>query len=135
MKNVVEFNTKVLFGHDKLMHFELFAIVSFCVSLLIVTLTCKKFRLRGLAIIWFTLSLIGIAEEYRQFILPNRTAELWDAVANLLGVCTGMLLPYLFSLNKEALPVARYFLFFLMILFPLLLGLVEINERHFIIKN
>lgn len=132
---MLEYNTKVLFGADKIAHFSLFTLIGFCVGIIIIAVTSRKYRLRGLAFIWFILVLIGIVEEYRQFLLPDRSAELWDAVANILGVSTGMLLPLLFSIKKEALPVARYFVIFFIILFPLFLGLAEINERHFIVEN
>lgn len=132
---MLEYNTKVLFGADKIAHFSLFTLIGFCVGIIIIAVTSRKYRLRGLAFIWFILVLIGIVEEYRQFLLPDRSAELWDAVANILGVSTGMLLPLLFSIKKEALPVARYFVIFFIILFPLFLGLAEINERHFIVGN
>lgn len=132
---MLEFNTKVLFGADKIAHFSTYAVIALCIGIVILSITSSTHRLRGLAFIWFILVLIGIIEEYRQFLLPDRTAELWDAVANILGVSTGMLVPLLFSIKKEALPVARYFVIFFIILFPLFLGLAEINERHLIIES
>lgn len=131
---MLEFNTRVLFGSDKIAHFSTYAVIALCIGIVLISVTSRTHRLRGLAFIWFILVLIGIVEEYRQFLLPDRTAELWDAVANILGVSTGMLLPLLFSIKKEALPVARYFVVFFIILFPLFLGLAEINERHIIME-
>ena len=130
---MLEFNTRVLFGADKIAHFSTYAVIALCIGIVLISVTSRTHRLRGLSFIWFILVLIGIVEEYRQFLLPDRTAELWDAVANILGVSTGMVLPLLFSINKEALPVARYFVIFFIILFPLFLGLAEINERHIIV--
>ena len=124
----------MLFGADKVAHFSSYAVIALCIGIVIISVTSRTYRLRGLAFIWFILVLIGIVEEYRQFLLPDRTAELWDAVANILGVSTGMLVPLLFSIKKEALPVARYFVIFFIILFPLFLGLAEINERHIIVE-
>lgn len=131
---MLEYNTKVLFGADKIAHFSTYAVIALCIGIVIISITSTTYRLRGLAFIWFILVLVGIVEEYRQFLLPDRTAELWDAVANILGVSTGMLVPLLFSIKKEALPVARYFVIFFIILFPLFLGLAEINERHVIVE-
>ncbi|WP_102344809.1 VanZ family protein [Bacillus sp. Marseille-P3661] len=132
---MLEYNTEVLLGADKISHFCTFAVISFCASLMVLMITSKEFRLIGLSIIWFILIMIGVLEEYRQYALPNRTAELWDAVANLIGVTAGILLPFLFSMRRDTKPVARYFLFFLIILFPFILGLAELNERHFIVWN
>ncbi|WP_257347295.1 VanZ family protein [Pseudalkalibacillus decolorationis] len=75
---------------DKLQHFSLFTIVSFIFGLGILCLPHFRNTFYRLAAVGFSLTLIGIIEEYRQWFVPGRYTELYDALANISGVAVGL---------------------------------------------
>jgi ABC-type multidrug transport system fused ATPase/permease subunit len=78
---------------------------------------------------------IGIVEEYRPFAVPNRSAELLDAVANMVGVTCGLLVPWMMAMIIERrIPfsfkgVSKYFI----VILVLFIGLMFLNERAFVL--
>lgn len=74
-------------------------------------------------------------DEYRQFQLPNRSAELLDAVANIVGVTIGLSIPFVLALffrkNYISDKMHSRNIFLIILLFFLMLGLWTINEVPF----
>ncbi|MGV2939704.1 VanZ family protein [Mesobacillus sp. LC4] len=131
------FNYKLVFGVDKLMHFAGFAGVSACIGLLILLVTDQQRARQHLSVVWITLVTIGIIEEYRQYFDPGRSTEFLDAIANIIGVTTGiailLLLSYLIKRRKKVLSMV--FSIYTLVLIPLLFGLLYLNERPFLITE
>ncbi len=127
-------------GTDKLLHFSFYSIVSFIMGLFAVMIPPIRNGLLRLVTIGFSLSLVGIIEEYRQWFIPDRSTELLDAIANLAGTMTGMLIPLLIHLviklinlksrrlGKSDLKIAPLLLAAALILAPSLYGLSMISE-------
>ena len=77
---------------DKLAHFGAFAVLG---ALFLRALTAHRgnrrlARAMALSILWS--SLYGISDEFHQFFVPGRSAEVLDAAADLLGSIAGVLL-------------------------------------------
>lgn len=85
-----------LLGFDKLVHFFAFALLSL---MMIVGLSkqysegCYHFNIFYLTVI--SLISYGVFLEFIQEYIPDRTFELWDAVANALGVIFGRVVFYI----------------------------------------
>ncbi|MEW8969797.1 MAG: VanZ family protein [Mesobacillus sp.] len=131
------FNYELLFGVDKLMHFAGFAGVSACIGLIILLVSDQRRARQHLSVVWITLVTIGIIEEYRQYFDPDRSAEFLDAIANIIGVTTGiavsLFLSYLIKRKQKLL--SKVFSLYTLVLLPLLFGLLYLNERPFFITE
>lgn len=90
----------------------------------------KSFR-----IVWLYIVLLGIFEEYQQFYIVDRSTEFLDAVANLIGVTGGLMVPMLIALillrKQQQQNSGTVYLIYLIILLPLLIGLWQLNELPF----
>jgi len=80
---------------------------------------------------------LGIAEEYRQYFTPSRSAEFLDALANFIGVTTGLGVPFLcwYLIRNRKHTIIKVFVLYSILLIPLLFGLIFVNERPFISLN
>jgi VanZ family protein len=126
-------NLDLVLGIDKQMHFISFFLISFTIGMLVLFVTPIEYSRRNLALVWFTLILIGIVEEYRQYKLPNRSTELLDAIANIVGVSCGLLIPFIIiSFYKQRSRSRHLFLLYMAIIIVLSIGLWEINQRPFL---
>ncbi len=126
-------NLELVFGIDKQMHFIIFFLLSLGIGLLILLVTPKSYSRRNLGLVWFTVILIGIIEEYRQFFAPGRSTEFLDAIANILGVSCGLLLPFFIMSFYKQEARNRGLLFLYMTLIAILsFGLWEMNQRPFL---
>ena len=79
-----------ILGMDKLMHVMGFAGASALIGVFIIIISNRDRVKDRLRIIWFILVTIGIVEEYRQYLDPVRSSEFFDAIANIVGVTTGV---------------------------------------------
>lgn len=136
IERVTEMNVDygLMFGIDKQMHFFSYAVISMFIGIVIIFFSNEENVKQNISFIWFVLVVIGIVEEYRQYFVPNRSAEFLDAVANMFGVTLGLLLPLLISYvirNRNDILFKRFALYSI-VLVPLFLGLVYFNERPFI---
>lgn len=129
------FNYKLMFGMDKLMHFMGFAGISALIGVFILIVSDRDRVKDQLSVIWFVLVTIGIIEEYRQYLDPVRSSEFFDAIANIVGVTTGVgiTLGVSYILASKQKILSNVFRLYPMILMMLLIGLLYINERPFLI--
>lgn len=130
----MELDYRLIFGIDKQMHFLTYAAISIFLGVLIILILNGRSVKQNITFIWFVLVAIGIVEEYRQYMLPNRSAEFLDAIANMLGVTFGLAIPLLISymIRQRKGNNFKRFAIYSIILIPLFLGLLHINERPFI---
>jgi hypothetical protein len=127
MKLIIDY--RLMFGADKLMHIAGFGGIAACIAILILLASEQEEIKQRASVVWITLVTIGIIEEYRQYFVPNRSAEFLDAIANIIGVTIGLAFPLLlFYLVKHRSKVLGLYS---LVLIPLLLGLLYINERPF----
>jgi hypothetical protein len=131
MKLMIDY--RLMFGADKLMHFAGFGGIAACMAVLILLISEQGEIKQRASVVWITLVTIGIIEEYRQYFVPNRSAEFLDAIANIIGVRIGLAFPILlFYLVKHRRQYpSKVFGLYSLVLIPLLLGLLYINERPF----
>ena len=89
---------------------------------------------RNLCVIWMVLVTFGVLEEYRQYFVPNRSAEFLDGVANLLGVTFGLVVPVLiyYMIIQRNHRLMKLLFLYGMILTPLMFGLLFIDEIPFV---
>ena len=125
---------QLIFGMDKQMHFLGYGAISFLLGIIMIFISDNQHVKQNTSLIWFVLVIIGIIEEYRQYMIPNRSAEFLDAIANLMGVTIGLAIPLLISyvIRNRKQTVFKLFALYSIILIPLFLGLVYINERPFL---
>ena len=125
---------QLIFGIDKQMHFLCFAVISLLFGIAVILVSDHEDIKQRISIIWITLVTIGILEEYRQYLVPNRSAEFLDAIANILGVTIGLAIPLFFSyiIRHRHHFLSKVFAAYSFVLIPLLLGLVYVNERPFL---
>jgi hypothetical protein len=124
-------------GVDKLQHFFFYSVTAFALAVTVCLIPPFTNGFQRICTVWFSLIFIGMLEEYRQLLIPERTAEWLDAMANILGVSVGVLLPLLihlkwrsynrkdFMLKQSFIPLGAVILF---VLTPLLYGLTVVNE-------
>jgi hypothetical protein len=130
MKLIIDY--RLMFGADKLIHFAGFGGIAACMAVLILLMSEQGEIKQRASVVWITLVTIGIIEEYRQYFVPNRSAEFLDAIANIIGVTIGLAFPVLlFYLVKHSRHLSKVFGLYSLVLIPLLLGLLYINERPF----
>lgn len=119
---------------DKQLHFVSFAVISVLIGVVVIIFISNGHRAKQhISVVWMTLVTIGIFEEYRQYILPNRSAEFIDAIANILGVTVGLAIPVLLLYLNEHRKrfLSNVFRNYTLIMFPFLIGLFFLNERPF----
>lgn len=127
----VDFNSE-----DKLLHFIIFLLLSLSLASMAFLLFKKDGMLQRFTTIGFTLTLIAIVEEYRQFPLLGRSTELLDAIYSIAGAWTGIIIlmipcmiiyrihPF-YYIRKTFLATVL----FLTILIPMLFGVSLLDER------
>ena len=129
----MEIDYHLILGTDKQLHFISCAVISILSGILTILISKRQSVIRNLCVMWMVLVTLGVLEEYRQYFVPNRSAELLDGVANLLGVTFGLVVPvliYYMIIHRNHRLMKLLFLYG-MILTPLLLGLMFINEGCF----
>lgn len=124
----------IVFGTDKWMHFFGYAGLSLLLSIIVILITRKHEVGRNVSYLWIILVTFGILDEYRQYPMPNRSAEFLDAVANIIGITVGLCVPlFVFYVIKfRNHNITKLFCISFIFLVPLLLGLIYINEIPFI---
>ncbi|WP_171046295.1 VanZ family protein [Lentibacillus cibarius] len=125
---VVDYN--LMFGLDKQVHFFSYTALSAFLGIMVMLLSDRKSVKKRLSYLWMVLVTIGTAEEYRQYMVPGRSAEFLDAIANMLGISIGLAIPMLIAYRHHFL-VKRLALYSIVFI-PMLLGLLFLNERPFI---
>ncbi|CQR46297.1 hypothetical protein BN1058_00550 [Paraliobacillus sp. PM-2] len=130
----MQLNYELMFGVDKQMHFLSYGLIALLLGIVIIVLSNEHTVNRRIGYIWMVLVSFGVFEEYRQYMVPNRSAEFLDAIANMLGVTTGLIIPLLITYLIKYLTrfVPKYFTIYSMVLISLLVGLIFINERPFV---
>lgn len=136
---MIELDYRLLFGDDKQLHLAFFLLSSIAVGLIVLFVTPLAYGKRNLSYVWFTLVSIGLIEEYRQFYLPNRSAEFLDALTNMIGATVGIvflqvILSLIPHLNKSNSSEIIKILIVLLIV-PSFIGLWFINQEPFIDIN
>lgn len=124
----------IVFGTDKWMHFFGYASLSLMLGIVVILVTRKHEVGRNFSYLWIILVTIGILDEYRQYPMPNRSAEFLDAVANIIGITVGLSVPLFvfFVVRFRNHIIIKLFSIYFIFLVPLLLGLIYINEIPFI---
>ncbi|MRH41143.1 hypothetical protein GH741_00455 [Aquibacillus halophilus] len=123
---------QIIFGLDKQIHFLSYGVISIILGFLIILISGEQHINRRIKSMWIALVTVGIVEEYRQYMVPNRSAEFLDAVANMFGITLGLAIPLtLWVMLKNQLPIKQFVLPSI-ILVPLLVGLLYFNERPFL---
>jgi hypothetical protein len=75
-------------------------------------------------------------EEYRQFPIPDRSTEFLDVIANISGVTSGLIIPFLLTcFYRQQASITRLSLFYMSMFLPLLVGLWIMNQRPFLWFN
>ncbi|WP_085990997.1 VanZ family protein [Oceanobacillus senegalensis] len=127
-------DVELMFGADKQMHLWFYFMISFMVGFVVVLLSSQPSIKKRIRLTWMFLVTIGTLEEYRQLLIPNRSAEVLDAIANMIGVTFGLAIPiivlYVMKYRKYVLRMACSP--YVIILFSLFMGLVLLNERPFV---
>ena len=123
---------QMLFGVDKQMHLFSYGVVSLFVGLLLLVISEKRVVKRKLSYAWMALVAFGTFEEYRQYFVPNRSAEFLDAIANMTGVSIGLAVPLAIIYMMQKKIHVKPFIIYPIVLIPLLLGLLYLNERPFV---
>ncbi|WP_041966482.1 VanZ family protein [Mesobacillus selenatarsenatis] len=124
---------QLLFGLDKQLHFVSYAVISASIGVMIILIFNGPRVKQHINVVWMTLVSIGIFEEYRQYQLPDRSAEFIDALANILGVTVGLAIPVLLLYLNEhrKLFFSKIFKNYILIMMTFLIGLLFLNERPF----
>lgn len=129
-------HVELVFGLDKQMHFFSFFFVSLFWGTVLLLITPIRYSRRNLSLLWFSIILIGIVEEYRQYEIPDRSTEFLDAMANMLGASCGLLFPILVSMiYKQNAATKHLYLLYMTTLTILSFGLWELNQEPFLRGN
>ncbi|MFD1020233.1 VanZ family protein [Thalassobacillus hwangdonensis] len=127
-------NYEMMFGIDKQMHVFGYGAIAIVAAMVILTISDMAAVKRRMIYCWFALVTVGMLEEYRQYFVAERDAELLDAVANTVGITFGMLstvgLFYLFYYWHHTL--VRVIAVSSIVVLALFIGLVFLNERPFV---
>ena len=86
----MEIDYHLILGTDKQLHFISYAVISFLLGILTIVISKRQFVIRNLCVMWMVLVTVGVLEEYRQYLVHNRSTKLLDGVANLFGVTIGL---------------------------------------------
>jgi hypothetical protein len=129
-------NMDLLVGVDKQMHFFSFFIGSLVVGILLICITPIYYARRNLSILWFSIVLIGMIEEFRQYFLPNRSTEFLDGIANIIGASCGILIPFIIvSFYKQQGNNKHLYLFYTTSILIMSVGLWQLNQIHFLLEE
>ncbi|MFG6114883.1 VanZ family protein [Halobacillus sp. MO56] len=128
----LQWDYELIFGVDKQFHMISFAIISFLCGMIFLLVSDQQTMFRRISTLWIALVTIGMIEEYRQYFAPDRSAEFLDAVANLLGVTVGLLLPFLIQYILRNRSRLKFLGLYFIVLIPLFIGLLYLNERPFV---
>ncbi len=130
----MELDYTLVFGTDKQMHFFSYAIISVVLGAMVLLVSNRKSMMGNICYLWMGMVAIGVIEEYRQYFLPNRSAEFLDAVANMLGVTMGLALTVLIvsMVIYRHHFMTKLLTMYGILLTPLLVGLLYMNERPFL---
>ncbi|WP_079506508.1 hypothetical protein [Mesobacillus jeotgali] len=125
---------QLIFGLDKLMHFIGFTVASLLIGVFILMILEPRGVKHQLKVVWFSVVMIGIIEEYRQFPDPGRSTEFLEAAANIAGVSMGIgiTLGITYFITNKNRVFLRVFRLYPMLLMLLLVGLLYLNERPFL---
>ena len=125
---------KLIFGIDKQMHFFSYTAVAFFVGIVVILLSDDYSVKRRISYMWMILVTTGIIEEYRQYMIPNRSAEFLDAIANMLGITMGLAVPLFiwYVIKDRNYSIFKMFVLYHLILIPLLFGLILFNQVPFV---
>jgi hypothetical protein len=130
----MEIDYHLILGTDKQLHFISYALISIFSGILTILISKRQSVIRNLCVMWMVLVTVGVLEEYRQYFVRNRSAELLDGIANIFGVTfglAGVVLIYFMIIHRHH-RLMKLLSLYGMILTPLLLGLMYINERPFV---
>ncbi|WP_174734467.1 VanZ family protein [Mesobacillus harenae] len=130
----MELNDGLIFGMDKRIHFWSFLVISLLLGIGVLLLSDRQYARGKLSYLWLSLVIFGTAEEYRQYGDPDRSAEFLDAMANMFGVSVGLALPLIFtySIKFKKYQLVKSFKILMMVLIPMFLGLIYLNEVPFV---
>ncbi len=81
-----------ILGWDKLMHFVAYFIYGICMQLAVIASLVKKSEKYQIFIVVLLSSLFAFSDEIHQSFVPGRDADIYDVLADLLGILTSMLL-------------------------------------------
>lgn len=130
----MQLDYELIFGMDKQMHLLGYTAISVIIGLALVLFSDPYTVKRRISNVWLALVMIGILEEYRQYVVPNRSAEFLDAVANGLGVTIGLATPMLIVSiwrNRQVF-LSKRFALCSVIPMSMFGGLLFLNERPFV---
>ncbi|MBM7661624.1 glycopeptide antibiotics resistance protein [Bacillus mesophilus] len=126
-------NVDIMFGIDKQMHFWGFFVGTLILGILLLLITPIRYSRRNLSILWFGVIMIGMIEEFRQYLLPNRSTEFLDGMANILGATCGILLPFIIgSFYKQLVKNKHLYMLFFFYILTLSAGLWQLNQISFL---
>ncbi|WP_079478073.1 VanZ family protein [Halobacillus salinus] len=130
----MEIDYQLLLGADKQTHLLSYGMLSFTLGIMVLLLSDRQLVKTRLRYTWMTIVTLGILEEYRQYFVLDRSAEFLDAIANIIGVTLGILVSLfifhiVYNTNKF---LSKSIAIYLLVLTPMLIGLLVINERPFI---
>ncbi|WP_028783911.1 VanZ family protein [Thalassobacillus devorans] len=128
----MQWDYQLIFGVDKQLHVISFALVSLLCGMILVLVSDRQTIYRRAGTLWMALVIVGIVEEYRQYFAPARSAELFDAIANMAGVTVGLLVPLLLFFIIRNRSHLKYPGLYFIVLIPLFIGLLYLNERPFV---
>ncbi|WP_163537483.1 VanZ family protein [Gracilibacillus sp. YIM 98692] len=131
----MRFDLDLILGWDKQIHFLSYGMLSMIIGIVVVMLSNGDKVSRRMSYVWMALVTFGIAEEYRQLTIETRSAEVLDAVANMLGVTVGLAIPLCvyYVIKFRGHFVVRLFLVYMLFLVPMFIGLLLVNERPFVV--
>ncbi|MFC4322524.1 VanZ family protein [Litchfieldia salsa] len=132
MIDILEYVLNV--GEDKQLHFLFYFGLSFLLGVIVLFISSKDMSITCLRLLWISLVILGVIEEFRQYTLPDRNAEFLDGVANFCGVTCGLFLPFFFAylrvmIYKRKLVLPLNHILELSAVIPFYLVLWVINER------
>lgn len=133
----MEIDYGLIFGYDKSQHLFTYITIALFLGILLIFVSGRHTIYRRINLLWLALVFIGLAEEYRQLLLPNRSAEWLDAFYNMIGASIGLAIPVLIvtSFKRNIIFPLKQIVFYCILLSPLFFGLLYFNEEPFITFN
>ena len=128
----VEIEYQLIFGLDKQKHLLSFTLISMMLAAFVILLSNRKTVLQHICYLWMVLVTVGVVEEYQQLLLPNRSTEFLDAVANMLGVTIGLALPVLilYLIWNRNHNLIKLLTMYSVVLIPLMIGCCILMKLH-----
>ncbi len=81
-----------ILGWDKLIHYTAYFIYGILMQLAVTAVLSKKTQKYQIIIVVLLASLFAFSDEIHQSFVPGRDADIFDVLADLLGILTSMLL-------------------------------------------